>query len=105
MTNKFVWDIDDVEMQSSNNVKKLIKVLKAWPTREERLRKGLSSAAPVATPNADVKIIKPDDETGMDHLKRQQQARKLKKAAMRKERRRKLRELQQERSNVPEAKL
>lgn len=102
MIDKFMWDEDDIEVLPSVRVKNLIKVLKAWPTREERLRKGLATKPAI---DSDVKIIKPADETALQRLRREQKAKKLQRAAKRKERRRKLQEIQQERRNASEAEL
>lgn len=76
---------------------KLLDALKAWPTREERLRKGLVKRDDEKEPE----IVKPDGSTP-EQLKRK--ARLLKLRAAQRKRRRELEDKQRERSDVPEAK-
>ena len=80
------------------SITNLLTIIKAWPTREERLRKGLVKTKPVDEP--DKPIV--DDST---EAQRKAAARLLKLRSAQRKRRRAVENKQHERKNVPEVKL
>jgi hypothetical protein len=108
MTDKFTWEEGDIVIEKSpSKLKQLIETLKAWPTHEELLRKGMITATnkPVITKKpvagrGDVTSALPDKLTV---LQRKRRARFLKLRDAQRKRRQALQNAQEERSRVPEA--